>query len=265
LPVVAGFFSGTGILKAVRVILVTASLTAAAFFTLGLRIDLSGPSSGSWVDARNFPVGASGFVMANNIRGNMYNTYTWGGYLLWRLAPGRKVFIDGRNLSPENFDIAEVIEKADPDEREMTGVPMWKSLLKAYNVDYMILPYAEPDGAARRLLLAVSDDRDWVPVFADPISAVFVKNSPVNADLIRRYAVTGGPFTDVLIGICDGMIKANPAGVKPYITKGDLYLSRGRFDDALKAYGKATEMAPLNVTAKQRLLMVQQGRRPAAQ
>jgi hypothetical protein len=43
-----------------------------------------------------FPVKAVDFVIAHPIEGNMFNEFTWGGYLLYRLWPEQKVFIDGQ-------------------------------------------------------------------------------------------------------------------------------------------------------------------------
>jgi hypothetical protein len=43
-----------------------------------------------------FPVKAVDYIMSHPIKGNMFNEFTWGGYLLYRLWPGEKVFIDGQ-------------------------------------------------------------------------------------------------------------------------------------------------------------------------
>ena len=42
-----------------------------------------------------FPAAAVDWVVANHPSGNIYNTYGWGGYLIWRL-PDYPVYIDGR-------------------------------------------------------------------------------------------------------------------------------------------------------------------------
>jgi hypothetical protein len=43
-----------------------------------------------------FPVEVCNFIEANNIRGNTFAYYNWGGYLHLRTGGGMKVFIDGR-------------------------------------------------------------------------------------------------------------------------------------------------------------------------
>jgi len=46
-------------------------------------------------EKEKFPVAAVDWVVENHPPGYMYNTYGWGGYLIWRL-PDYPVFIDGR-------------------------------------------------------------------------------------------------------------------------------------------------------------------------
>jgi hypothetical protein len=40
-----------------------------------------------------------------------------------------------------------------------------------------------------RLRQALLDAPEWVPVFADSLSLVFVQNRPEHRDLIRRHAI----------------------------------------------------------------------------
>ncbi len=43
-----------------------------------------------------FPVRAGAFLQAHLPSGPIFNHYDWGGYLIWKLYPGTRVFIDGR-------------------------------------------------------------------------------------------------------------------------------------------------------------------------
>ncbi|MGH9903912.1 MAG: hypothetical protein ACRD68_19045, partial [Pyrinomonadaceae bacterium] len=47
-------------------------------------------------EARVNPTAAVDFIMARRPPGPLYNDYTWGGYLIWRLYPEYRVYIDGR-------------------------------------------------------------------------------------------------------------------------------------------------------------------------
>jgi hypothetical protein len=44
----------------------------------------------------NFPVRAIAFLKAHPPAGRIFNDYDWGGYLIWRLSPSARVFVDGR-------------------------------------------------------------------------------------------------------------------------------------------------------------------------
>jgi hypothetical protein len=44
----------------------------------------------------NFPMDAAGFIRRNHLRGPLYNTLNWGGFLIWYL-PEYPVAIDGRS------------------------------------------------------------------------------------------------------------------------------------------------------------------------
>ena len=49
-----------------------------------------------------FPAGAAQFLRDHRIAAPLFNTYEYGGYLIWR---GQRVFIDGRALSERSFRI----------------------------------------------------------------------------------------------------------------------------------------------------------------
>lgn len=139
-----------------------------------------------------YPVGAADFVLASAPRGNLYNTYFWGGYLLWRLAPERRVFIDGRGLSQQAAFQSFTVNMgyANPGE----SPPLWARQLRQHDVGVVVIPRVDalrdvvfdPVGALRVALLGSSE---WVPVFADAISLVFVRNVPEHAELIRRSGI----------------------------------------------------------------------------
>ncbi|MCX6628811.1 MAG: hypothetical protein NTW28_14415, partial [Candidatus Solibacter sp.] len=49
------------------------------------------------------PKGAADFLALHHVTQPMFNTYEYGGYLIWRLWPGQRTFIDGRALSESVF------------------------------------------------------------------------------------------------------------------------------------------------------------------
>ena len=110
-----------------------------------------------------FPVAAVNFLVDNQISGNIYNLYHWGGYLIWRLYPEHKVFIDGR---------ADVYGDAFIDEylRVYQLREDWRAPLDRYGVNLVIID----KGSA--LSTVLNESPDWDRAYADQKVAVFVKH-----------------------------------------------------------------------------------------
>lgn len=47
-------------------------------------------------ETQQFPASAVAFLATHAVPGPIFNHYDWGGYLVWRLYPSARVFIDGR-------------------------------------------------------------------------------------------------------------------------------------------------------------------------
>jgi hypothetical protein len=79
-----------------------------------------------------FPVKAVDYITTHPIEGNMYNEFTWGGYLLYRLWPEKKVFIDGQTdfygeeLTREFADVYNVKDN-------------FEDILNKYSVNWVIV------------------------------------------------------------------------------------------------------------------------------
>lgn len=127
--------------------------------------------------ATYMPVGAADFIVANGIRGNMFNTYHYGGYLIFRLYPEQKVFIYGKS----------VIYKDDPDDflgihnDIQQGRPNWKALFDRYDIEYVV---CVSNAAIRQLLL---EEGRFKLVFDDGNHSVLLKNGDKFKDIIARH------------------------------------------------------------------------------
>jgi hypothetical protein len=78
-----------------------------AFAGLGLYRDVS-PRGVEAAVAREYPVAAAQIVEARGYQGPLFNTYDWGGYLIWRL-PQLPVAMDGRSNIHGDYRIARSI------------------------------------------------------------------------------------------------------------------------------------------------------------
>ena len=117
------------------------------------------------------PIKAADFVLENHITGKMFNYYDEGGYLIYRLGPDRKVFIDGRaDLYGDQFlgDFIDIY----------FGHASWKEKFDRLAIDYVI---CGKDAAIRQLLLAEGSFRD---AYIDESHAVLLRNIPKNRSLL---------------------------------------------------------------------------------
>jgi hypothetical protein len=120
------------------------------------------------------PVKAAEFISNAGISGRMFNSYHFGGYLIYRLFPKQLVFIDGRaDMYGDSFfkDYLNIIDLG----------PDWKGTFDKYKIDYVITGKHEP---LSQLLVSNGEFR---LVYNDLNDAVLVRNEPRFAKVIEKY------------------------------------------------------------------------------
>src|SRR5208283_5168147 len=92
-----------------------------------------GPGLGWW-----FPQRAAEFIERETIPGEIFNTYSEGGYLTWKLGPQRRVYIDGRDTlyGVPRIQLHGELLLRGPDS------PIWEQETSRYNINTVILPLA---------------------------------------------------------------------------------------------------------------------------
>ncbi|MCM3900328.1 MAG: hypothetical protein ND866_01335 [Pyrinomonadaceae bacterium] len=114
------------------------------------------------VEAREFPAAAVDFMVAQRPPQPIYNDYIWGGYLIWRLYPGYRVYIDGRADVYGDGLINEFLQVKD-------GKTAWREPLDNHGIRTVLV---KPDEALASLL---RQDGAWQNVFEDKYSVIFVR------------------------------------------------------------------------------------------
>jgi hypothetical protein len=147
----------------IPVILAAGLLIAAVALPVALN---SQPLVNTEILTNSFPVAAVEHCLKSAdastvLRGEMFNDYAWGGYLMLCL-PERKVFIDGRNdfygeKLVEEFNLVDDLK------------PGWEDVFKKYNVGWTILPTKHPLNA----VLALRND--WRLVYGDEVATVHAR------------------------------------------------------------------------------------------
>ena len=91
----------------------------------------------------------------------LFHPYDWGGYLVYKVAPGVPVFIDGR-LDP-------YWTLLDDYETLIRAAPGWEKLAAAYGIETALLPAGSP------LAKALDADPDWKAVGTDGRAKLYAR------------------------------------------------------------------------------------------
>jgi hypothetical protein len=130
-----------------------------------------------------FPAGAAQFLHDHGIRAPLFNTYEYGGYLIWR---GERVFIDGRALSETVFQDYRMIMGTPP------GDPRRDQTLARYGVGAIVVNGFEYNwGTLYPLVPAMAEPEEsgWKLVYDDPQSLVFVRQTPAGVEELDKGRV----------------------------------------------------------------------------
>ena len=111
-------------------------------------------------DAKKYPTKAAETLRASRMATRIFADDEWGDYLIYRLYPEKRVFVDGRSdFYGSRFDEKYV---------DIVGVkPGWEERLRDYGVNAILLPIDTP------LTGALRENRRWRPVYDDGVAIVF--------------------------------------------------------------------------------------------
>lgn len=131
-------------------------------------------SFGLGVNWKLVPAQAVDFVERNRVGGPIFNSYGIGGYLIWRLYPREKVFVDGRVEMYGTGFLETYMRYWMPE--------VWDGYVERYGISCAIID-REPDYTTRHL----DDSPDWALVFFDDRAMVYLRDIPRNRALIERH------------------------------------------------------------------------------
>ena len=131
-------------------------------FALQAGIRMDALRQGNQYDPKVFPINAMTWLDANPQTGNMFNHFTWGGYILFRGWPQYPVFIDGQTdfygeaLTREYESVISVSDN-------------WWEILDKYQVDWVIIENNSP------LAQVLVDQKGWKILYQDETSIILKK------------------------------------------------------------------------------------------
>ncbi len=108
--------------------------------------------------ARGLPVGAVKFIEEKQPPGRLFNSYNWGGYLLWTL-PEYPVFIDGRTDLYDDELVSDWV-------KAVQAQPGWQEVLDRWEVRLVLL---EPD----RPIVSKLEIEGWQLLYKDEQAVLY--------------------------------------------------------------------------------------------
>ncbi len=115
-------------------------------------------------DAEIFPIGAVAAARDAGLQGNLFNHFTWGGYVVYAW-PGQQIFIDGMT---DYFG-----EDIFREYRRMVRLePGWDEVVRKYDIELVLLP---PEGP---LAYALRTRTDWSVWYEDDTAVLLRRHPP---------------------------------------------------------------------------------------
>lgn len=224
-------------------------LACLAFGVTTLSFSFSQLEYGIGVTEHKFSFGAAEFLRKNPVKGNMFNFFDIGGFLDWQLYPAALTFLDGRTYNSKVF----------MEHQQVTGaMPGWEEILRRYGVTYIVTKAMDSSGMVLPLVPALSSDPKWSLVYADGLFLVFVRNTPENAEYIRRHEVPKMVLPQHIIREAYHYMYLGISPIVAYQTMSNMYEMLGDRQAAIGSLRKALEFVD-DPFLRSRLMRLEQG------
>jgi hypothetical protein len=184
----------------------------------------------------HYPISASRFIENERLPKNLYNTYDWGGYLMWTLYPKYLVYWDGRSDSLAMFERGNAV---------MRGDPGWEKILREDQVKTIITRCCTIDTAQHYPLLdRLREDPQWSLVYADDSALVFVRDDAVAADWLSIHRLEKSRIDDAILIGARMMTAVDPSRYMGWWEIARIYLDRKDYEQAFLSLRRHLETAP---------------------
>jgi tetratricopeptide (TPR) repeat protein len=185
-----------------------------------------------------FPERAVDFIQREKLPANLFNTYSLGGYLTWRLSPDYLDYIDNRAIpfGPELFFRAYDLSAEPPDS------PAWQQEAETRGINTIIVSLARYDGITLfPQLPAFCRSKTWRPIYMDEVSAIFVRSTPQTAPLVERLQIDCGKVSFALSGEPNrgGSSRDKAEQFNSLANAAGIFYALGRYPEALASLDRA--------------------------
>ena len=111
---------------------------------------------------QGLPLEAAEYLRNHDLPGQMFNSYNWGGYLIWSLYPEKPVFIDGRT------DLYALNGTVLADYSQVHWIrPGWEEILDRYDTGFVV---TEHTGLLDTVL---AERAGWRVIHRDDLAVIY--------------------------------------------------------------------------------------------
>lgn len=204
-----------------------------------------GPGTSDWNRTEfprdTYPEGAVRYLGQHPVQGTLFNSYHFGGFLVFRHAPA---MVHGMTPTYPNQVVFDYVSMLEEPARQ-------QELIDKYSIGAFLLHYAEPGEAHNLLVRRLAQDPDWSLVYFDDVCMLYV---PRTEHAYR--AVNPGledPFTGALEAAraeLEARLREDPGIVLAWSLLGQLELRERHWAEAEKAFTAALTLYENDLNAR---------------
>ncbi|HXS82721.1 MAG TPA: hypothetical protein VN896_08365 [Methylomirabilota bacterium] len=211
---------------------------------------------------RMYPEKACDWIERHGVRGRAFNTFSFGGYMLYRFYPDRDrlPFMDIHQAGTKEIRYLYAWSQQD--------TAAWRVTDQRFKFDWVLLPGATP--GSPRLANILDADSTWAMVFVDDEAVLWLRRDGSCSAQAREFAyryLPGGPAGIGPLGALAardstlrGPIRAeieraiadSPYNARSQAFAGNLALLEGRWADARAHFDEAARQHPYETVVRDR-------------
>ncbi|HAH33035.1 MAG TPA: hypothetical protein DCL44_12050 [Elusimicrobia bacterium] len=176
---------------------------------------------------------ATNFFKENKLKGPLFNDYNIGSYLVYKLFPETKVFVDTRGGDAYSQSFFNNIYTP-----MLQSEQVWRQMLAKYNFNAIFFDYEDKFQPIRYFLTMRCKDPQWVMVYVDQYAVIFVRNTEQNREIIKKFRITIDNIGEKLAPL---LLSADP---EVWIHAADIFTMFRRWDLARPVFKKVLLARP---------------------
>lgn len=189
-----------------------------------------------------YPEKASGFILENRLPKTMYNSFDWGGYLMWQLYPEYLVFTDGRGGSIERLEMSIRLDN---------GMYNLDAVMDKYNINTVITNTCFYDtGGPLKSIDQLVNNNEWALIYKDEVAVIFIRKKDEFRHLWAKYQMPSVLAYETMISEASRLKKERFSPPKTSYTLGKAHMSLGHYKESLKNYQEYLTENPDNKQVK---------------